>query len=75
MTEREERKLYEALRGPILYHDREVIAIMDATAVEDLHAIAPVVEEMIRNAEARGRLQLLLELNDEYGKFGIGRGA
>lgn len=61
MTNSEEQKLFSALRGPIIYADPFGNDLMDATAAEDLKAITPVVDELIAQAEFRGRLQVLLE--------------
>lgn len=63
MTQSENDKLFEALRGPLEYcSDPLAQRIMDECAGEDLRAIAPAVEEIERNAEARGRFALWLEV-------------
>lgn len=61
MTPYEEKKLYEALRGPVIYAEPFTNDLMETTATEDLHAITPTVDEMLRNAEHRGRLKAILE--------------
>lgn len=61
MTNFEEDRLRQALRGPILCDDLLTNKLMDEVAAEDLHAIRPVIDEMLRNAEACGRLKAILE--------------
>ena len=61
MTNFEEQQLFAALRGEIIYPDPTVNSLMEATAIEDLEAIRPVVDEFIRNAESRGKFEALLE--------------
>lgn len=62
MTSHEQKKLLAALRGPVIYPDPFDNNLMESTAEEDLHAITPCVDEMLRNAEHRGRLKAILEL-------------
>jgi hypothetical protein len=74
MTERDKTALWLALRGPIELRDKadaKLVALNDEAdklAFADLQSITPAVEEIERNAEARGKFQQLLELTHERWK-------
>lgn len=63
ITERERQKLADALRGPLDYSaEPEVKRIMEQCAAEDLRVIEPILEDMLLQAENRGRLRTYLEI-------------
>jgi tyrosine-protein phosphatase YwqE len=65
MSDCEQKQLLDALRGPLEYEILALNAAADEFAELDLKAITPIVEEIERNAEARGRFAQLLELTYE----------
>ncbi len=62
MNPADERRLYDALRGPIIYDEPTTNKIMEDCAVEDLRVITPIIDEMLEQAENRGKLSVYLEV-------------
>lgn len=62
MTVLEEKALFIALRGPLEYQSCALNDVADELADADVKAITPAVDEIIRNAEGRGRFAQLLEI-------------
>lgn len=63
MSDSEREKVFAALRGPIV-SDPLTNSCLDKIAQEDSETLEPVIAEMIRNAEARSRFELWLEVCD-----------
>lgn len=61
MNRVQEKQLFDALRGPIQFKERVLNEEADAIAILDVYAVQPVIDEIERNAEARGRFAQLLE--------------
>ena len=62
MTQLDHERLFSALRGPVETDDPVSEALRDSIAGDDLRNVLPVVREIERNAEERGRFGILLEI-------------
>lgn len=67
MTELYRSKLFNALRGEI-QSDALTNRLMEEVAVEDLRAIEPIIDDIEKQAENRGKLSVLLEQAEELEK-------
>ena len=63
MTQAHYEQLYSVLRGPIRCADDKTELLFDVMAMEELEQLRPILWDIEAQAEARTRLQTLLEFN------------
>lgn len=63
MTQQHMEQLYAVLRGPIRCADDKTELLFDVMAMEELEQLRPILWDIEAQAEARTRLQTLLEFN------------